>query len=288
MQYIDLHAHMTSRTTDDYYQMALTGCVALTDPAFWPGFDRISADGFEDYFHHLTDFEPKRAARYGIQHYTWLCMNPKEADNRKLSKEVIARLPKYLDRPNVIGIGEIGLNRVTRNELETFKDQIDLAVRFQKMVLIHTPHLEDKYKGTQLIVETLVKDGRIRPEQILIDHAEEHTIDMIIENGFWAGITLYPQTKVSPQRAIDILETVGPDRICVSSACDWGPSLPAAIPQFAMEMRRRRYADETIHKIIYENPATFLAQSSKFRMKPPPSRRLTAPGAGRNGSGKKP
>ena len=52
MEYIDLHAHMTSRTTDDYYQMALTGCVALTDPAFWPGFDRRSADGFEDYFHH--------------------------------------------------------------------------------------------------------------------------------------------------------------------------------------------------------------------------------------------
>lgn len=78
MRYIDLHAHMVSRSTDDYVQMALTGCVAVTEPAFWAGWDRSSADGFEDYFRHLTDFEPKRAAIYGIRHFAWLCLNPKE------------------------------------------------------------------------------------------------------------------------------------------------------------------------------------------------------------------
>ncbi len=52
--------------------MALTGCVAVTEPAFWAGWDRSHADGFDDYFRQLTDFEPKRAALYHIQHYTWL------------------------------------------------------------------------------------------------------------------------------------------------------------------------------------------------------------------------
>ena len=28
MDYIDIHAHMISRTTDDYERMALAGCVA--------------------------------------------------------------------------------------------------------------------------------------------------------------------------------------------------------------------------------------------------------------------
>lgn len=266
MEYIDMHAHMASRTTDDYEQMALTGCVALTDPAFWAGFDRSSADGFDDYFHQLTEVEPKRAARVGIRHYTWLCLNPKEADNRSLARAVIEKIPRYLDRPNVLGIGEIGLNRVTRNEVATFQDHLDLAVAHNQMILIHTPHLEDKYKGTRIIVETLLKDGRIDPGRILIDHAEEHTIGMILENGFWAGITLYPQTKVSPQRAIDMIERAGPERICVSSACDWGPSLPIAIPRFALEMRRRRHSERSIRKIIYENPAAFLSQSPRFML----------------------
>ena len=86
MEYIDLHAHMVSRTTDDYQQMALTGCVAVTEPAFWAGWDRSSADGFEDYFRQLTTFEPARAAQYGIQHYTWLCLNPKEGEDRELAR----------------------------------------------------------------------------------------------------------------------------------------------------------------------------------------------------------
>lgn len=264
MEYIDMHAHMASRTTDDYEQMALTGCVALTDPAFWAGYDRCSADGFDDYFHQLTEVEPKRAARVGIRHYTWLCLNPKEADNRTLARSVLEKIPKYLDRPNVLGIGEIGLNRVTRNEVATFQDHLDLAVAYNQMILIHTPHLEDKYKGTRIIVEALLKDGRIDPGRILIDHAEEHTIGMILGNGFWAGITLYPQTKVSPQRAIDMIERAGPERICVSSACDWGPSLPVAIPRFALEMRRRGHQKGSVRKIIYENPVAFLSQSPRF------------------------
>ena len=62
MEYIDLHAHMVSRTTDDYRAMAMSGCVAVTEPAFWAGYDRPGVDAFVDYFNRLTDFEPKRAA----------------------------------------------------------------------------------------------------------------------------------------------------------------------------------------------------------------------------------
>src|SRR6478609_3362096 len=55
VRYIDHHAHMVSRTTDDYQQMALSGCVAVTEPAFWAGWDRSTLDGMEDYFRQITD-----------------------------------------------------------------------------------------------------------------------------------------------------------------------------------------------------------------------------------------
>jgi predicted metal-dependent TIM-barrel fold hydrolase len=268
VRYIDIHAHMVSRTTDDYTQMALTGCVALTEPAFWPGWDRSSADGFEDYFRQLTDFEPKRAAEYGIQHYTWLCLNPKEGENRALAQEVLARIPKYLDRPNVLGIGEIGTNRNTRNELATFRDHVELALEHDVLIHIHTPHLEDKLKGTELIVQTLLEYPELEPGRVLIDHAEEHTLGLILDHGFWTGLTLYPQTKVSPERAIDMIETHGPERICVAAACDWGPSVPTAVPQFAMAMRRRGHDEALVRRIVYDNPVSFLGQSPKFRLAP--------------------
>ncbi len=274
MEYIDLHAHMVSRTTDDYRAMAMSGCVAVTEPAFWAGYDHPAAVVFADYFDRLTGFEPRRAATYGIAHHTWMCLNPKEGEDRELAREVLALIPRYLEKPNVLGIGEIGLNRVTRNELATFVDHVDLAVEHDQLIHIHTPHLEDKWKGTRAIVETLAADSRVEPHRVMVDHAEEHTIDMILDHGFWTGLTLYPITKVPPGRAIDIIETHGPERICVASACDWGESRPLAIPEFILEMRRRGHSDALIRRVVYENPIEFLGQSPKFRL--PDRERLAA------------
>jgi len=267
MEYIDHHAHMTSRTTDDYQQMALSGCVAVTEPAFWAGWDRSCGDSFEDYFRQLTEFEPKRAAQFGIQHYTWMAMNPKEADDRELSRDVLKRIPKFLDRPTVIGIGEIGMNPITRNEVATFDEQVELAVAHLQLILIHTPHLEDKLKGTRVSIDVLRRYPTLEPGRVMVDHAEEHTIETILDHGYWTGLTLYPQTKVSAQRAVDMIEKYGPDRICVAGACDWGPSDPIAVPRFILEMRRRRLPEELIHRVVFENPVRFLGQSGKFHLR---------------------
>jgi predicted metal-dependent TIM-barrel fold hydrolase len=42
LNYIDPHIHMVSRVTDDYQRMAQCGCIAMSEPAFWAGFDRGS------------------------------------------------------------------------------------------------------------------------------------------------------------------------------------------------------------------------------------------------------
>lgn len=269
MYFIDPHVHMISRTTDDYERMARMGCVALSEPAFWAGFDRGSAEAFRDYFRQLTDFEPKRAGWSGIQHYTWLCINAKEAENVKLSREVIEIIPEFLDKPNVLGIGEIGLNKNTLNESTIFEEQYDLALKTRELVLIHTPHLKDKYRGTRMIVDMLRNDSRTEPERVLIDHVEEHTVGLAREHGFWCAMTLYPLTKCTPARAVDIIERYGDDRIMVNSAGDWGPSNPCAVPDFVMEMRRRGYPDSKIKKIVYDNPLEFFRQSRNFRFTPP-------------------
>ena len=86
MYYIDPHIHMVSRTTDDYETLAKMGCVAVSEPAFWAGFDRGSVDGFRDYFRPADRVRTEASGGYGIQHYTWLCINAKEAENVELSR----------------------------------------------------------------------------------------------------------------------------------------------------------------------------------------------------------
>jgi predicted metal-dependent TIM-barrel fold hydrolase len=65
MYYIDPHIHMISRVTDDYHRMAQCGCAAVSEPAFWAGFDRGSAEGFRDYFHHLVRAMPRGTRHQG-------------------------------------------------------------------------------------------------------------------------------------------------------------------------------------------------------------------------------
>jgi predicted metal-dependent TIM-barrel fold hydrolase len=266
MRYIEPHGHMVSRVTDDYIDMVTAGCQAVCEPAFWAGFDRSSADGFFDYFRQLTEHEPKRAAKFGLPHFTWLCINPKESEDVKLAEDVLSIIPKFLDKPNVLGIGEIGLNKNSRNEMKVLEMHVEMAAKYNQLILVHTPHLEDKLKGTRLIIDVLKNDSRIRPERCIIDHVEEHTVEMVLNAGFWAGMTLYPESKCTAARAVDMVECFGRQRIWMNSACDWGVSVPLAVPYAALEMRKRGHSPEAIDNVIYGNPVKFLSQSPKFKI----------------------
>jgi predicted metal-dependent TIM-barrel fold hydrolase len=142
---------------------------------------------------------------------------------------------------------------------------LELAAKTNQMVLVHTPHLEDKLKGTMLIMDAVANAG-LTPDRVLIDHVEEHTVGAVLDRGFWAGMTLYPDTKCTPQRAIDILERWGTDRIWMNSAGDWGDSDPLAIPKARMEMRRRRHPEAMIEQVTFGNPIAFLSRSEHFQL----------------------
>ncbi len=261
---IEPHIHMVSRTTDDYQALAISGVHTITEPAFWAGFDRGTVEGFRDYFNQLTASEPARAAKFGIKHYCWICLNPKEAEDLKLAEEVLEIIPDYLDKSTALGVGEIGLNKNSRNELKVLERHVAIAAERNELILVHTPHLEDKLKGTRLIMDAILNEKRINPSRVIIDHGEEHTVGEIKDKGFWVGLTLYPNSKCSPARAVDIVETYGSDGIWMNSAADWGVSDPLATLKAANEMRMRGHPEALIQKIFYENPKAFLSQSPKF------------------------
>ena len=268
MNYVDPHIHMVSRTTDDYKRMALAGCVLVSEPAFWAGFDRSGPEGFRDYFRQLVQFERNRAGLYRIEHHTWLCINAKEAENVALSREVIKMIPEFLDHPSVLGIGEIGLNKNTKNEATVFLEHVEFAAKHRELILVHTPHLADKYQGTRMILDMIRGDRRIQPDRVCIDHVEEHTIRAALEAGHWVGMTLYPTTKCTPARAADMIELYGTERIMVNSAGDWGHSDPMAVPELIFEMRSRGHDEAAIRKVVHDNPLSFFGQCPRFSFTP--------------------
>jgi predicted metal-dependent TIM-barrel fold hydrolase len=253
---------MTSRTTDDYEAMAAAGVKALVEPAFWLGQPRTSVGSFIDYFNSLLGWERFRAAQFGVRHHCTIGLNPKEANDRHLCREVIEILPRFLAKDGVVAVGEVGFDAMTTEEEEALVSQLALALEHQLPVLVHTPH-RDKVAGTRLTLE-LVEASGLKPEAVLIDHNNELTVDDVKASGCWAGFSIYPGTKMDEHRMVRVLEEHGPDRIIVNSACDWGVSDPLKVSKTAAAMRAAGFDDDDVDRIVWRNPVEFFAQSGRL------------------------
>jgi uncharacterized protein len=262
MKIFDPHVHMTSRTTDDYEAMAAAGIVALVEPAFWLGQPRTSVGSFVDYFNSLVGWERFRASQFGIRHFCTIGLNPKESNNPTIADEVIARLPRYLEKDGVVAIGEVGFDDQTDAEQISLLKQLELAREFQLPVLIHTPH-RDKKRGTLRTIDTIRQAG-FPEERVLIDHNNEETLPIVLETKCWAGHSIYPHTKMDEGRMATLVAKYGPDRIIINSAADWGISDPLKVPKTIDVMRQQGISDAIIQRIVWDNPVAFFAQSGRL------------------------
>lgn len=261
MDICDPHIHMISRVTDDYEKMALAGYRIVVEPSFWVGEPRTTAGTFKDYFSHILKFEGDRARQWGIAHYACVALNPREANDRALAKDVLQLLPELLAHERCVAVGEVGFDDITEPEAEALHAQLDLAKKANLPVMVHTPH-RNKRAGVARIID-ICREHDLPPERVLIDHNTEETIGLCKDWGCWAGHTVYPVTKLSPERAVNIMDEHGTDRLMVNSSADWGHSDALSVARVAAEMRRRGYKPDEVRKVVWENPLAFYALSGK-------------------------
>jgi uncharacterized protein len=263
---------MYSRTTDDYDNMSKAGIEVIVQPSFWLGAPRRFVGTFEDYWEHMITFETVRAKEFGIEHFVCVSVNPKEAAERPLALDALEAMVSkgYLDRERVVAIGEIGYNLINDLEEEIFIKQMDIASEKNMLTTIHLPH-KNKPEGIRRIEKILREDNKkmyVR-KKILVDHNVEETVGQTLEMGMWAGLSVYPFTKLSPERAMKIIKKHGTERIMIHSAADWGISDPLSVPLVAREMRRSgEFGAGEIEKVTLYNPYEFFKQSPKFTWKP--------------------
>ena len=160
MQIIQPHYHGIARTAQDYERMAMSGVVAVAEPAFWAGFDRRYPETFIDYFRQISEFEPTRAAQYGIRHFCWVAVNPKEAENPALSREVMRHMPEFFRKAHGAGRGRDRLAQDDQERSGDLRGPGGDGHQHDQLLLIHTPHLADKLHGTKRTLEILRTAGR--------------------------------------------------------------------------------------------------------------------------------
>ncbi|MBF8190622.1 TatD family hydrolase [Nonomuraea sp. K274] len=263
MRIFDPHIHMTSRTTDDYQRMHAAGVRAVVEPAFWMGQPRTNVGSFLDYFDALLGWEPYRAAQYGVRHHCALALNPKEANDPRCAG-VLAELPRYLLKDSVVAVGEVGYDSMTAEEERVFEAQLDLARQNGLPVLVHTPH-RDKAAGTRRSLD-VVRAAGMAPERVLIDHLNEMTVGMVADSGCWMGFSIYPDTKMDPDRMVAVLRTYGTARTLVNSAADWGRSDPLKTREVGDAMLKAGFGEDDVEQVLWRNPVAFYEQSGRLAL----------------------
>ncbi|MEM6379158.1 MAG: TatD family hydrolase [Bacteroidota bacterium] len=261
--FIDPHIHMISRTTDDYEQMRAAGIVAVIEPAFWLGQPRTEVGSFKDYFSTILGWERFRASQFGIKHYCTIGLNSKEANDERLADQVMEILPLFAAKEGVVAIGEIGYDDQTALEDKYFRLQLELAKELDFPVMVHTPH-RDKKRGTTRSMDVVEEHG-IDPSMVVIDHNNEETVQEVLDRGFWAAFTIYPNTKMGNERMVEVVRQYGPERIIVDSSADWGVSDPLAVPKTAGLMKERGISDEAIRLTCYQNAITIYSKNGELK-----------------------
>ena len=263
MKIIEPHIHMYSRTTDDYQRMYEAGIRACVEPSFWLGSNRRYAGTFFDYFQLILEFETVRAKRFGIDHYCAVSLNPKEAEDVPLADEVIAGLKEYLDHPRCVALGEIGFNNQTPNEERAFVKQLNLATELDIPVIVHLPHT-DKLRGTRRSAEIVKAEGA-NVEKVILDHNIEETIETSLETGCWSGMTVYPISKLTPERVSNMIKKYGSERIIVNGSADWGVSDPLSLVKVVDYMAENGHDEGTIQNLVFNNAMKFYSNSPKWK-----------------------
>ena len=256
------HIHMFSRVTDDYEQLSLAGVRALLEPAFWLGQNRTSVGTFIDYYETLIGWERHRAQQFGIHHFCTMGLNPREANDNSINRDVLAILPRYCEKDSCIGVGEIGLDDQTKTEEIMMSEQLELARNHDLPVLVHTPH-RDKMKGFERCI-AIVKEANFPMERVLLDHGNEETIKITRDLGCWSGFSIYPHTQMDPARMVSIVLEYGIERFVINSAADWGVSDPMMVPRTCVKLEQAGVPREKVEQLVWNNPIDFFAQSGRI------------------------
>jgi len=172
-------------------------------------------------------------------------------------------LPEFATKEGVVAIGEIGFDEQTALEEKYFRLQLDLARELDLPVMVHTPH-RDKKRGASRSMDIIV-EHKLAPNRVVIDHVNEETVREVTERGFWAGFSIYPHSKMTAPRMLEIVRQYGAGQLIVDSACDWGISDPLSVPKTAELLAEQGVSAEDVRKVTYANALAAYGQSGQMR-----------------------
>jgi predicted metal-dependent TIM-barrel fold hydrolase len=242
--------HADARSGEDFEKMYLAGIDCAITCSYYPY--KIPQDiVLLNHLNRILELDTKRASEQGIDLKVALGIHP---TNSNVNPEIIFKnLYNWIDSKQIVAIGEIGLEDLTDNEIEIFKQQLDIASETNSKVIIHTPR-KNKLEVLKVIIDIIPQ--HINENQAVIDHINPNVIEEAIDTDCMLGLTVQPQ-KMDKFEAISILDKYGFDKFLLNSDISNKPSDPLSVPKTIRELKKQGYKKSEIDKVAQDNAKKF-------------------------------
>lgn len=247
---IDTHIHADSRSSEDFEMMYLAGIDSAVTCGFYPYKlynDRVLLNHLE----RILEYDTVRVGKYGIDLKVALGIHPSNCDVDP--GLIYDSLYHWIGNGDIVAIGEIGLEKLTEDEIDIFKRQLEIGDETQTPVIVHTPRRnKSEVLGEIMDIVPAYIDSRF----VVIDHVNSSVVDDVIDSGCMLGLTVQPG-KMEKDEAVCILDQYGFDNFLLNSDISNMPSDCLSVSKTIRELEKENYKKRDVEKVAFGNAEKF-------------------------------
>ena len=222
-------------------------------------FPEPTSRGLRAHFRDLVTVQLPRLERAGIRGYAALGVHPRAIPRRGLH-DVLAGLPELFRGGRVVALGEIGFHRGGPDEEEALVEQLELARRLSLRVVLHTPAV-DKERWTRRLL-ALVQEHGPDPARVLVEHASQRTVPLILARGHWAGLTVQIG-ELTAERTVQLVRKLGSRRLTLGSDAGDRPGDLLGLPRAVHLLERAGLGTTLVRQLAFRNARRFFGVDAR-------------------------
>jgi uncharacterized protein len=258
MRIIDPHLHIDRMKGKDAETLSIAGVEAgiLPTPHILQWI--VSAETLFRMWRNFMEFEVNHSASLGIEIHVTLGIPFYGLDTESVA-EALKQMPKYLEHPSVIGLGEIGMDAGISDEEQLFRNQLAIAKEYHKPVIVHTPTpMEPQAVKVCREIIKVIESEHFPMDRVVLDHTGRNSLKDRINSGAMVGLSLC-YDKLRPEDAAEIVAE-NPQyhrQLFINSEFGYAGEGYFSVPRAVLAMRRLGLKRDVIEGITWDNPKKF-------------------------------
>lgn len=251
--------HTIFRPSKFFETYRLMGVESVISVAFYPIKPKHSAT-LEDLFRWIIERETRRLQEIGITCFCGIGIHPRSIPDI-LNPSIYDYINKNL-RERVVALGEIGLEKGTKEEIKVLEELLLIAKRNNDFpVILHTPG-KNRRKITKQLIDVTESLDIISG---VIDHVSSENIDLALDTKLNIGLTIQ-KGKLTKEQFIDIIQEYKgqTNRFILNSDLGIDVAFKYGVPEVVQYMIKKEMEKEVIEKISHKNAESIFKLNEKL------------------------